>query len=411
MKAYNWRFFHSDSLQQLLIAYCCILLSTAFLQGCAAPIRKPVPEELVKTVQLLELDSIRSFIEPGETLHLNFFSGSLGPVLEKYSQSGNVLTLLALSGGGDSGAYGAGFLNGWTAAGNRPQFDIVTGISTGALMSPFAFLGSGSDEQLKAVYTGISAKNIYEVRGLREMMAIRDAIANSSPLAQLLEKYVTIETIKQIGMEHKKGRRLFVGSTHLDSGRLVVWDMGAIALSGHPEAPQLFRDIMLASASIPIAFPPVYISIEEEGKRYDEMHVDGGLINQVFGIETLAHLMSKRKETVGTIKARVYMIRNSEITTSYQQVPKRIIAIAGRTVDIMINSQSIGDIFRNYVVARSAGVEFFLTGIPDDFEKESPEAFDTGYMNALFEVGYKKGNSTDQWETAPPGLQEIMTTQ
>ena len=134
-------------------------------------------------------------------------------------------------------------------------------------MSPFAFLGSDSDEQLKAVYTSISAKNIYEVRGLREMMAIRDAIANSRPLAQLLEKYVTNEAIKQIGMEHIKGRRLFVGSTHLDSGRLVVWDMGAIALSGHPAAPQLFRDILLASASIPIAFPPVYISIEEEGKR------------------------------------------------------------------------------------------------------------------------------------------------
>ena len=236
------------------------------------------------------------------------------------------------------------------------------------------------------------------------MISSRDALADSKPLADLLKTYVDNKTIKKIGMEHKKGRRLFVGTTHLDSGRLVVWDMGAIALSNHPDAPELFRDVLLASASIPIAFPPVYISIKTNNFPYDEMHVDGGLINQVFGIETLGHILVKQRQSGAPIKARVFLVRNSEINTTWQPVPKKLIGIASRTVDVMINSQSLGDIFRNYVLAKRAGASFFFTGIPSDFQFDNQEAFNTEYMNALFDVGYQVGKNDSGWESELPGL-------
>lgn len=179
--------------------------------------------------------------------------------------------------------------------------------------------------------------------------------------------------------------------------------MGAIAVSDHPKAPQLFRDVLLASSSIPIAFPPVYISIKEDGKQYDEMHVDGGLVNQVFGVEILVDILAKRNVSGDLIKASMYLIRNSELRTYWQPVPKKLIDIASRTVDTMINSQSVGDIYRNYVLAQHAGIDFFLTGIPETFDKSNHEAFDTDYMNELFEVGRSMGKSGGHWETELPG--------
>lgn len=379
----------------------CFALLAGVLQGCAVPTRNPVPEELTTTVRPLQLNLIRTFIDPVSLQHEDFFSSSLSTLFKKYSNSEQMLTLLALSAGSEGGAYGAGFINGWSDSGNRPVFDVVTGISTGALMAPYAFLGTEFDENLKATYTTVSAKDIFILRGLLEMATIRDALANNHPLAQLLEKYINNELIARIGQEHAKGRRLYVGTTHLDSGRLVVWDMGAIALSGHKKAPELFRDILLASAAIPIAFPPVYISVALDGSRYDEMHVDGGVINRIFGIEILAHLLTVHNESEEKIQARIFMILNSNITANWKPVSKRMLDIGNRAMDVMINSQSIADISRNYFLADRAGIEFHLSGIPGSFREKIPEPFDTEYMNTLFEVGYQKGSSTDQWEKHP----------
>lgn len=379
----------------------CFVLLAGVMQGCAVPLRNPVPEVLTTTVHPLQLDSIRIFIEPGSFQHEDFFSDSLSTLFKRYSNSEQMLTLLALSGGSEGGAFGAGFLNGWSDYGNRPVFDVVTGVSTGALMAPFAFLGEESDENLKAVYTTVSADNIFVLRGLLEMLTTRDALANNHPLAQLLEQYVSDEVIARIGREQIKGRRLYVGTTHLDSGRLVVWDMGAIALSNHVEATDLFRNVLLASASIPIAFPPVYIPIAIGGDKYDEMHVDGAVVNQVFGTETLVHLLTAHNKSKEKIQARIFMILNSDLSTDWQPVSRKLIDIGNRAVDVMINSQSMGDIIRNYFLADRAGIEFHITGIPDSFRKKSPEPFDTKYMNTLFDVGYQKGRSTDQWEENP----------
>lgn len=399
--AYSSRFY------DLLFLVVLIALMTG---GCSTPFRHPVPRELVKEVSPLNLQEIRQFVEPSNPLgYQPFFDNSLSDILNKHTQSGTVVNMLALSGGADGGAFGAGVLNGWTLTGSRPEFDIVTGISTGALMAPFAFLGPGSDQPLEDVYTTITRKSIFTIRSIGEILSARDAISDSMPLSQLIQKYIDKKTLVRIAREHTKGRRLFVGTTHLDSGQLVVWDMGAIAVSTDPAAPKLFRDVLIASASIPIAFPPVYLALEADGKNYDEMHVDGGLINQVFGVEVMANSIAKKKSAGETIKARVFMIRNSELNVRWQPVSKKLINIADRTVSVMINSQSMGDIFRNFTIAHLAGIDFYVVGIPLDFEAEHPELFDQEYMIKLFAKGYEMGQKKSSWKSHPFGFRPIST--
>ena len=182
---------------------------------------------------------------------------------------------LAISGGGDNGAYGAGFLNGWTAAGTRPLFKVVTGVSTGALIAPFAFLGPKYDYVLERVYTTSSQADIFKKRGLIKGVT-SDAMADSQPLANLIASYATRELLDEIAAEYAKGRILLVGTANLDSLEPVVWNMTAIAASQDPNALELFRRILLASASIPAAFPPVMIDVTVDGTTFQEMHVDGG---------------------------------------------------------------------------------------------------------------------------------------
>jgi len=188
---------------------------------------------------------------------------------------------LAISGGGANGAFGAGLLVGWAAAGNRPVFHIVTGVSTGALIAPFAFLGSDYDALLKKVFTTSSTKDIIKKRRLFPFI-LGSAVTDSSPLRNLLLETFDDKMIIAIANEHKKGRRLHIGTTNLDADRPVVWDIGVIAASGKQYSAELICDIILASASVPGVFPPVFIEVETGDETYDEMHVDGGTSSQVF---------------------------------------------------------------------------------------------------------------------------------
>ena len=169
---------------------------------------------------------------------------------------------LALSGGGQDGAFGAGILCGWTEAGTRPQFKLVTGISTGALMAPFAFLGPAYDHVLKEAYTTISDKDVYKAHKplaiLLSLVNIKPlpALTENKPMEELVARLVDDKVLAEVAREHRKGRRLLIGTTQMDAQRLVIWNMGAIANSGNPQALALFRKIMVASASIPAFFPP-----------------------------------------------------------------------------------------------------------------------------------------------------------
>ncbi len=310
---------------------------------------------------------------------------------------------LAVSGGGDNGAFGAGLLNGWTAVGNRPEFKLVTGISTGALIAPFAFLGPQYDETLKEVYTNISGEDIAKPRNILAAI-FSDAMADNAPLWRLLEKYITREMLDAIASEYTtKGRLLLVGTTDLDAQQPVIWNMTKIAASKDPKALKLFRTIMIASAAIPGAFPPVMIDVYADGRHYQEMHVDGGATTQVFIYPPSLHIEEVQAATHQR-ERRVYIIRNSRLDPAWSQVERRTMSIAGRAISSLIQTQGIGDLDRIYLIAKRDGADFNLAFIPATFNPPHEEQFDTEYMRQLFALGYELAAEGYPWQKAPPGF-------
>jgi hypothetical protein len=310
---------------------------------------------------------------------------------------------LAISGGGPDGAYGAGLLVGWTEAGNRPDFQIVTGISTGALIAPWAFLGPKHDPTLKKLYTTLATKDIMRKRWLMSAL-FREAATDSTPLLNKIREYVDDNVIQNIAAEHKKGRRLFIGTTTIDHMRPMIWDIGAIASSGQPGAKDLVHKIMLASASIPGALPPVKINVEANGKKYDELHVDGGTTNQVFVYPPSLDWRKYMKILEVPGSANVYVIRNSKLAARRIIVEPKILPIARQSISSLIRTQGIGDVRLIYAESIRDGLNFHLSYIPDDFEELPKEPFDKEYMNKLFELGYNKAKTDLKWLDKPPGM-------
>src|SRR5262245_15859532 len=257
------------------------------LVGCAVPERKPaVPLDHTVNARRCASANVRSFARA--RLHPMIEEGRLAQIREEAAlrtlgklPATTTAYFLAISGGGANGAFGAGLLNGWTATGQRPTFNVVTGISTGALIAPFAFLGPAYDGTLRELYTTISTERIFRRRGLGAIL-FSDALADSTPLAELIEKYADQKLLDAIGHEYDRGRLLLIGTTDLDAQRPVIWNIGALAASHHPQALDLFRKILRASSAIPGAFQPVLIDVQIDGTKFQEMHVDGGAIVQLF---------------------------------------------------------------------------------------------------------------------------------
>lgn len=316
---------------------------------------------------------------------------------------GSTIHYLAISGGASDGAFGAGLLNGWTAARTRPRFDIVTGISTGALIAPYAFLGPAYDDQIKAMYTEYAASDIYAKRNLFSIAA-NASVADDSPLVKLIAERVTPELLAAVAAEHRKGRRLLVGTTHLDAQRPVVWNMGVIAERGDAAAVDLFRKIVLASASVPGVFPPVLIPVDYDGKRYDEMHVDGGVTTQVFVFPAQTNVRSLDQRMGRTGGRRLYVLRNGRLNPEFEAVEPQLLKIAGRSISSLIKYQGMGDLNRLYLQARNNGIDFNLASIPESFTLVEKEPFDRDYMRALYEVGFDLGRAGYKWQKAPPNF-------
>jgi predicted acylesterase/phospholipase RssA len=310
---------------------------------------------------------------------------------------------LAISGGGDNGAFGAGLLGGWTKAGTRPTFKLVTGVSTGALIAPFAFLGSAYDEQLKAMYTAISMKDIAAPRWILSVL-YGDAMADTTPLWNLLKKAITQEMVDAIAAEHEKGRILLVGTTNLDARRPVVWNITKIAASRRPGALELVRKILLASAAIPGTFPPVMIDVESEGKTYEEMHVDGGTAAQVF-VYPVGMRLGDLAEEHGAVRERtLYVIRNARLDPEWAEVDRRTLPIAMRAIACLIQYQGIGDLYRIYSITQRDSVDYNLAYIPPTFQTPHTADFDPAYMKQLFDFGYQMAEQGTEWSKEPPIL-------
>jgi hypothetical protein len=310
-------------------------------------------------------------------------------------------SLLAISGGGDNGAFGAGVLVGWSESGTRPSFKIVTGISTGALIAPLAFVGREYDSLLADMYTTIDQTDIFEKR-LIVAGLLSDALADSTPLQHLLAKYVDANLVTRIAEESRRGRALVIITTNLDAGVPVVWNIGAIAESGRPEVIGLIRKILLASASIPGFFPPVMFDVMVDGVAHQEMHVDGGASMQTF-LYPAALQVRKIPNGGGARPRTAYVIRNGRLTQGWDEVARSTPAIATRAVATLTTNSGVGDLYRIYALAQRDGVRLQLAYIGDDFEQPHSAEFDRQYMVKLFEYGRAKAQAGYPWRGAPPG--------
>ena len=382
------------------------------LGGCAGVVRNPLPAELSGEATILGMQDIRAW--GGE-----FSPAFQADLVESIRQARAVdprgvvgpdgyVNVLAISGGGAYGAFGTGLLCGWTEAGNRPNFKLVTGISTGALIAPFAFVGSQYDHIIKKFYTSVRTSDIYTQRPLISLLGGTDALSDTTPLAGLLSQIVDEKLLAAVAEGHKRGRRLYIGTTNLDAGRLAVWNMGAIAVRGGPESLELFRKVMLASASIPVAFPPVYMNVEAKGKQYDEMHVDGGASTQVFFYGFMLDLAAAARSAGVTANppTRIYVIRNGQVKSKWETVQPRLLPIANRSVSDILFTQGIGDLYRIYTIATRDGIDFKLASVPDDYESKAKESFDPVEMSRMFEMAFSLAKGGYPWRSLPPGLRE-----
>ncbi|MEE9393762.1 MAG: patatin-like phospholipase family protein [Planctomycetota bacterium] len=312
--------------------------------------------------------------------------------------------LLALSGGGGNGAFSVGILNGWSKTGTRPEFDLVTGVSTGALIAPMAFLGEKYDALLRDEYTTITSDDIFVEKSLISLIG-DDSLADSAPLAKRLQRIVTDEFLDEIAAAHQQGRRLYVGTTRLDTQQFVVWDMGAIASSKQPNRGEFFCQIMLASASVPTFFPPQYIEVEVDGETYDEMHVDGSVIANVFLHGFVLDLSGLRKDLglSGFYPITLYTIRNSQIRSGWEPIPRKILPIAERSVMTLLDSGAVGDLYRIFSLCRRDGIEFRMVAIPPNFTFQKKEIFDQDDMKSLYKFGFERAQKANLWKREPPG--------
>jgi len=310
---------------------------------------------------------------------------------------------LAISGGGDNGAFGAGLLSGWTKTGTRPEFKLVTGVSTGALISPFAFLGPAWDEQLKALYTAVSLKDIAVGRSILSVL-YGDSMADTTPLWNLLKKSVTQEMLDAIAVEHEKGRILLVGTANLDARRPVIWNVTKIAASRRPGALDLVRKILLASAAIPGTFPPVMIEVEAGGVTYEEMHVDGGTASQVFVYPAGMNLNILSLNNGIERQRTLYVIRNARLDPEWAEVDRQTLPIAMRAIACLIQYQGIGDLYRIFTITQRDKVDYNLAYIPASFQVPHTAEFDPVYMRKLYDFAERLMLNGYQWAKEPPIL-------
>jgi predicted acylesterase/phospholipase RssA len=309
------------------------------------------------------------------------------------------LNILALSGGGADGAFGAGVLVGWSAAGLRPRFDVITGVSTGALMATLVFVGPELDPVLEEAYTSVNSKDIYKSKGIKAVFS--DSLYDYTPLKNKIDSIITEDLLDRVAAEHRAGRRLYVATTNLDSGDLVVWDMGFIAASGHPRRLEIYQQVLRASAAVPGLFKPVYIRPSGASKGR-QMHVDGGVKAPVL----------LRSFMLGQPAARrsVYLIINSQLKllNADKAVEPEVIDISKKSIAELLRGLLYRTVYQAYVTARQAKASFRLISIPDNIAAAKDGlTFEPEVMKRQFEIGRDFGRSGSGWMSEPPRLEDL----
>ncbi|OCH74341.1 patatin-like phospholipase family protein [Vibrio breoganii] len=316
---------------------------------------------------------------------------------------GDTLNILALSGGGANGAFGAGVLMGLYDKGQLKDYSIITGISAGALIAPFVFAGGDELSRLDEVILGISDK---EVLGKKNFLntIFKDAFTDGNNFIEFIGEAYPEEMIDKIAEQHRKGKRLFIGSTHFDSGELMIWNLGAIANSDLPNRVELVHKILASSASIPGVFPPQFFDVYSDGTVLEEMHVDGGLAAQVFynPANFDYQLVSDALGLKDTPQLDV--IRNGLLKSPYKPVNDKGVALLTKSLSGLTMMQTRGDMYRMMYFSETEGLNMQFTYIDQDFSyaKESKDLFDLNYMKAIYQYGYDKVITRDLWVTELP---------
>jgi len=374
--------------RKLLVPVLVLLAAMSVLAGCSTVPRTPYTASAAAASTVLDLGELRRYAdEPASAFKTNA-KFRAGPV-----------SYLALSGGGADGAYGAGVLSGWTAAGTRPRFSVVSGVSTGALIAPFAFLGPAYDATLRDIYTSGIAENLLNTPSIVHAL-FGSGLFGNTHLRELVARYVGQDMLAAIAAEHAKGRDLLIVTTNLDTQRTVIWDMGRIAAIGSPQALGLFRDILAASASIPVVFPPMLIDAEANGHRFQEMHVDGGVTAPVLTLPEAFLLQSGG--FAAALRMNIYILINDKVERDFQLVPDSTIDIAARTSASVTKTQIRSVLHETYDFARRNNVGFNLTYIDKDVPSPGSFGFETSYMRSLYQYGYDKAKGGDFWAKTPP---------
>lgn len=385
-----------------------LLLTVFLLSGCTSIKRQPPPPDVLTIAQISGIPGCRIWGDnpPENEAERRAIALEQLELTAEFNPKDS-LYILAISGGAQEGAFGAGVLTGWTANGTRPEFDVVTGISSGSILAPFAFLGPDYDDVLHDMFSKYDTGDIIDTRYFSALFR-GESISSNKKLKAILKKYFTPVEMEKVAQEYKNGRRLFIGSTHLDSVRPVIWDIGAIASSGDPKAYDLIIDIILASTAFPGVFPPILFNVEQGGKPYQELHVDGGLTSQVFAYALDTDIRRTLNKLGIQGKCHVYVLRNAIIVPRVKEVSPSTIPILKQTAFSMVNAMALMNLQYIYKDSVDNGLEFHLAYIPSDF-RDSDKMYDPLYMEDLYRMAFNKAKKGYPWDTKPPEYEGLPT--
>lgn len=371
-----------------------MIVALGLLPGCASlmpRVAEPIGPRQVAVVEgFLEVRARGDLLTPQVSQVLD---KQFRQILASGSASRrDIVNYLAVSGGGSDGAFASGFLNGWTAAGTRPEFEAVTGVSTGALVAPFAFLGPAYDRSLKRIYTQITDKDVYTSNGI--FGVVGESLLDPTPLRRMIEGELTDEFMDKLAAEHERGRRLLIQTTDIERQIPYIWNITKIATHRNVDRRKLITDILMASAAVPGVFPPVRFEVTVDGVQIEELHVDGGLAAQVFFAPPGLNLSDYERRYFGKSRQKhMVLIRNGKLDPETNATDPQTLPLAARAISTLIKYQSKADIDRVRRLFAEPGSSFRAVGIPDGFNVQASGLFDRDYMKALYKVGFDQGYS------------------
>jgi predicted acylesterase/phospholipase RssA len=375
-----------------------LLLALAVVAGCKAPTAETNPPQT-------PVNPIARALAPPEPPRVVPAGVTLSSPPEPGEGMRPPRHVLALSSGGLYGAYSSGFLAGWTQSGTRPEFDVVTGVSTGSLIAPLAFLGPEFDDRMQELYTGIRAEDVFKIRAW-VTIPFKDAVASSAPLRKLIDSQVTPDLMKWVASEHRKGRRLYVGTTNLNTRRLVVWDMGAIASRPCPEGCHLFRDVLLASCSVPGMLPPVPFQVQSGGETVTELHADGGVSSQIFVPPAVFQAARGGDSRAAGSNGNLYAVVSGKLYPDATPVKQRVLPILGATTGTIMYAHCRAELMSLYGQAKLAGLKYHLTALRQDLmvNVDTSLTFDREEMTRLYAEGVRDGLGGPNWRYDPSDI-------